>query len=124
MQGMNKVFLMGYLGQQPEGRTSTNGKAYTVLSLATHRRNYSNESEQAAEVKTQWFQVCVWGKQAETCSRYLEKGQGVMVEGYLNPYQTATKEGEKRYGLAINASHVEFLPRTKGSEFADHGPSS
>lgn len=123
MNGMNKVFLMGYLGQPPESRTSTTGKAYTVLNLATHRRTQSNENE-AAETKTQWFQICVWGKQAETCTRYLEKGQGVMVEGYLNPYQSATSDGQKRYGIAINASHVEFLPRTKGVEFADHRPSS
>ncbi len=122
MQGLNKLFLLGYLGQEPEARTSSGGRPYTLLNVATHKRTYSGESE-APETKTQWFQVCVWGKQAETCSRYLSKGQGVMVEGYLNPYKTPTTDGH-RYGLAINASHVEFLPRTKQRELEDHRPSS
>ena len=123
MQGMNKVFLMGYLGQEPEPRTSSGGRAYTVLNLATHRRSYSKEDE-STEIKTQWFQVCVWGKQAETCSKYLAKGQGVMIEGYLNPYISAAEGGEQRYGMAITASHVEFLPRAKDRDFREHRPSS
>lgn len=122
MQGMNKLFLLGYLGQEPEERTSSGGKKYTVLNVATHKRSYTGESE-ALESKTQWFQVCVWGKQAQTCSRYLSKGQGVMVEAYLNPFKTTSAEGN-RYGMAINASHVEFLPRTKALDLADHRPSS
>ena len=123
MQGLNKVFLMGYLGHAPEERRSSQGTPYTLLNLATHHKSYRSEDE-TAEDKTSWFQVSVWGKQAETCTRYLQKGQGVFVEGYLNPYKTKTQDGDDKYGMAINASRVEFLPRAKAQENQGLGPSS
>lgn len=110
MHGLNKVFLMGYLGQAPEERRSSTGSPYTVLNLATHHKSYKKDDHPEA-IKTSWFQVSVWGKQAETCTRYLNKGQGVFVEGYLNPYKTKTEDGDDRYGMGINASKIEFLPR-------------
>lgn len=123
MQGLNKVFLMGYLGHTPEERKSSQGTPYTILNLATHQKSYRKDPENPEE-RTSWFQVSVWGKQAETCTRYLHKGQGVFVEGYLNPYKSKGDNGSEQYGLAINASKVEFLPRTRGLEASDNGPSS
>jgi single-strand DNA-binding protein len=104
MNGYNRVILMGYLGHQPELQTSTKGRPYAHLSIATHRA-------QGDQTMTNWFRVTVWGKQAELCQRYLQTGQGVLVEGYLSPYKTEGEAGENQHHLGINAMKVEFLPR-------------
>jgi single-strand DNA-binding protein len=108
MYGFNRVFIMGNLGRKPELTQTENGTTYASLSIAT---NYIRASDK--ERHTDWFRVKVWGKQAENCSRYLDKGQGVMVEGYLNSYTTepSDKSEKPETRIGINAIKVEFLPK-------------
>ena len=110
MYGFNRVFILGNLGKQPELEQSENGQNYTNLSIATNHLSRSKEGER----QTDWFWVRVWGKQAENCTRYLQKGQGVMVEGYLNSYKSEKPDGSGRpeTRVGINAIKVEFLPKS------------
>ncbi|MEQ1665394.1 MAG: single-stranded DNA-binding protein [Bdellovibrionales bacterium] len=134
MQGINKIFLMGYLGSTPKLNSSSGGKQYTGLSLATHRSTQrrfdgrdsslsgegDNSSAEANDKKkaTDWHYVHVWGKQAELCTKYLTKGQPVMVEGYLTQYTQKNEAGVPKTRTSINALKVEFLPRLSSASSA------
>lgn len=104
MNGFNRVFIMGRLGAEPEIKQSQNGEAYTRLSIANNFKD-----------STDWYNVMVWGLQAENAAKFLTKGSGVMVEAYLDNYTRETESGgtEKRMGL--KAKSVQFLPRPKSS---------
>lgn len=71
-----KLILVGNLGKDPEMRYIADGTAVTTFSLATGR--FYND-----KVETTWWRISVWGKQAESCNQYLEKGSKVVVEGRL-----------------------------------------
>lgn len=122
MQGLNRIFLLGYLGQDPKTYSTKNGQQYTGLSIATHRYSAAPRDEEdgeEAKEKTDWHYVHVWGKQAENCAKYLSKGQGVMVEGYLTQYRKESEDGEIQSKVSINALHVTFLPRARGLSLAN-----
>jgi single-strand DNA-binding protein len=113
MQGLNKIFLLGRLGNDPQLYSTRNGKQFAALSIATTRYTSTNEEPNESKDNTDWHFVKVWGKSAENCTKYLTKGQAVMIEGYLTHYTQVGedgKQGEKKTG--INALKVEFLPRT------------
>ena len=76
-----KTILIGRLGRDPEMRFTPNGQAVTILSVATDRQWTGEGGQQVKE--TLWFQVRAWGKLAETCNNYLQKGKLVMIEGRL-----------------------------------------
>lgn len=104
MKSMNRVFLMGHLGSNPELVESKNGKYYARLRLATSRwRPDANGDRQEI---TDWHSIFVWGRQAETCAEHLRKGALVFVEGVLNYWQ---EDGGKLFKSAIQAEEVHFL---------------
>lgn len=107
MKSLNKVYLLGHLGQAPELLQTKNGQPYTRLSLAT-RRAWKDENEKWQE-QTDWHQVMVWGNQAKSCSAGLNKGAVVFVEGSLNPYSLPNEDGSKTYRLSIHAQKVTFF---------------
>lgn len=108
MNGVNKVFIIGRLGQDPKEYTTKEGKPYTRLNLAT---NYmSKKGDGTNEQKTQWHSVFVFGKKAEICRQFLEKGAPVCVEGHLSTYESTDMEGKKSYNTSITAHEVTFLP--------------
>lgn len=120
MQGLNRIFLLGYLGSEPQLYSTKSGRQYAGLSLATHRIRGGAEDEGERKEATDWHFVRVWGKQAETCTKYLTKGQPVMVEGYLTQYTQVQADGsEPRKRTGINAIKVEFLPRAIDSSSAN-----
>ncbi|MCB0389953.1 MAG: single-stranded DNA-binding protein [Bdellovibrionales bacterium] len=104
---INRVFLSGRLGQTPELRTTDQGKAYTILKIATNR--YYSSEDQQLEAKTDWHDVFVWGKQGENCHRYLSRGQAVSIEGFLKSYKSIENERENYQKTIIQALHVDFL---------------
>lgn len=101
---------MGNLGHRPEMKSTVDGKPYTQLRIATNRYQGSSEP---GKVRTDWFNVMVWGKQAETAAKYLEPGQGVMVEAYMDTYQVETEAGGTQHKVGLHAIHLEFLQRSK-----------
>ncbi len=107
MASVNKVILIGNLGRDPEMRYTQGGTAVCQLNLAT-TRVYTNKSNDRVE-ETEWHRVVVWGKQAESCEKYLSKGRQVYIEGRLQTRNYDDKDGNKKYITEIVADAVQFL---------------
>jgi len=114
---VNKVILLGRLGQDPELKYTPGGMAVCTLRLATNEY-WVDKSGQKQE-KTEWHSVVVWGKQAEHCNQYLAKGRQVFVEGRLQTRSWDAKDGTKRYATEVNASTVQFIDGQKGASNGD-----
>lgn len=110
---VNKVILVGNLGRDPEVRTTPSGQPVTNFTLATSRRWKDREGNK--QEKTEWHNIVVWGKQAETCGQYLSKGRQVFVEGRIATRSYDDKDGNKRYITEIVARDVRFLGGGSGS---------
>ncbi len=108
MNGTNRIFILGYLGSTPKMQATKAGSPYTALNIATHRMA---TKEEGSSKLTDWHFVRVWGRQAETCVKYLSKGQTVFVEGYLSQYAVEKEDGSKERKTAVQALRVEFLPK-------------
>jgi single-strand DNA-binding protein len=118
MASLNKVFLMGNLTRDPEVRYTPGGAAVCELGLAVNRRYTSNNQEHE---EVCFIDVVVWGKQAESSGRYLEKGAPVLIEGRLQLDQWQDKNsGANRSKLRVVAERVQFLSRN--SERRDAAP--
>ncbi|MES2801112.1 MAG: single-stranded DNA-binding protein [Bdellovibrionota bacterium] len=106
MSGINKVIIVGRLGQDPEMKAVGQGATVTRLNVATSE-SWTDKTGNKQE-RTEWHRITVWGKLAELCGKYLAKGRQVYVEGKL---QTRSWEdnGQKKYATEIVASTVQFL---------------
>lgn len=107
MSGVNKVIVLGRLGADPEVKTVTGGNTVARLSLATSE-NWTDKQGQKQE-RTEWHRVVVWGKLAELCGKYLNKGRQVYVEGRLQTRSWEDPQGQKRYTTEVVANTVQFL---------------
>jgi single-strand DNA-binding protein len=104
---VNKVILIGNLGRDPEVRFTAGGKAVARFSVATSE--VWNDAEGSRQERTEWHNVVVWGKQAESCGQYLQKGRQVYIEGSIRNRQYDDKDGNKKYITEVNAQRVQFL---------------
>lgn len=104
---VNKVILVGRLGQNPEVRYTPSGAAVANFSIATNE-NWTDKSGQKQE-RTEWHRIVAWSKLAELCSQYLTKGRQVYIEGRLQTRQWQDKDGQTKYTTEINAQTVQFL---------------
>lgn len=104
---VNKVILIGRLGQNPELRYTPAGAAVANFSIATSE-SWNDKSGQKQE-KTEWHRIVVWGKIAETCNQYLVKGRQVYLEGRLQTRQWQDKDGQTKYTTEVQAQTVQFL---------------
>jgi single-strand DNA-binding protein len=104
---MNKIMLIGNLGRDPEMNYTPDGTAVTRFSLAVNRYAKSPTGERQDE--TEWFNIIAWRQLAETCSRFLKKGQKVFIEGRLSIRKYTDKTGVERTAIEVVASDMEFL---------------
>ena len=104
---VNKVILVGRLGQNPEVRYTPSGASVANFSIATSE-NWTDKSGQKQE-RTEWHRVVVWGKLAELCGKYLTKGRQVYVEGRLQTRSWEDQQGQKKYTTEIVANTVQFI---------------
>ena len=105
---LNRVTIIGHLGQDPELRYTGNGHAVGRFSVATDESYTDREGNR--QEHTEWHQVVLFGKVAETCEKYLTKGRQVYVEGKLRTREYEAKgNGGKRQRTEIIASRVQFL---------------
>jgi single-strand DNA-binding protein len=104
---VNKVILLGRLGQDPELKYTPGGSAVCNFSLAT-TESWTDKAGQKQE-KTEWHRIVVWGKLAELCNQYLSKGRQAFLEGRLQTRSWDDKDGNKRYTTEILASTVQFI---------------
>jgi single-strand DNA-binding protein len=111
MASLNRVLLIGNLTRAPELRYTPSGMAVSDLRLAVNR-GYTTQGGEKRE-ETSFLTVVVWGKQAETCNEYLDKGSPVLVEGRLQTRDWETRDGQKRNVVEVVADRVQFLGRGK-----------
>ncbi len=108
---LNKTFLLGHLGKDPELRFSkTDSLAICTLSLAT---NYGHRVNGEWREETEWHRVVVFGKQAERCAEYLKKGREVLIEGRNHTRKYSDQAGNPRSVTEVIASRVQFVGDAK-----------
>lgn len=104
---LNKMFLIGRLGSDPELRYTQSGTAVANFNLATNSM-WKDKAGNRQE-KVCWHRIVVWGKSAENCQKYLTKGRQIYVEGEIECRSWQTKKGEDRTTVEIKAKDVQFL---------------
>lgn len=110
-RNVNKVILIGHLGQQPELRQTQKGIPFTSFSLATNRNFKTAQGEEKEE--TDWHKATVWGKLGENCVKYLTKGSRVYIEGELRMESWKDKDGIMRKSPEIVVEEIKFLDRRR-----------
>lgn len=110
---MNKVIIVGNLGQDPELRYTQSGTAVANINVATNERRKTGDEWKE---HTEWHRVVVWGKTAENCEKYLAKGSKIAVEGRIQTNEWEDKEGATRRTTEIVANNVEFLGGVRQAE--------
>ena len=107
-RGINKVILIGNLGQDPETRAMPSGSSVTNLRIATSE---SWKDKQSGEMKerTEWHSVAMFGRLAEIAGEYLRKGSQVYIEGSLRTRKWQDKQGNDRYTTEIIANEMQML---------------
>ena len=113
MASLNKVIIMGRLGQDPELKYTPSQVPVVTLNVAT-TETWTGKDGQKQE-QTEWHRVIVWSRQAENCSKYLAKGRLVLVDGRLQTRSWEDRNGQKRYTTEIIANNVQFLPQSSGA---------
>jgi single-strand DNA-binding protein len=108
MAGINKVIIIGRLGNDPEVRYTPSGAAVAKFSVATSEE-WKDKNTGEKKERTEWHRITAWGKLGEICGEYLAKGRQVYVEGRLQTSSYDDKDGVKRYSTEIVASDVQFL---------------
>lgn len=106
-RGLNKVLLIGRLGQEPEMRYTPSGKPLTKFQLAVNRSWTASDNEKKTE--TEWFTVVSWGKLAEICNQYLTKGKQVYLEGRLHTRHWNDEEGANHSSIEVVAQELIML---------------
>jgi single-strand DNA-binding protein len=119
---INKAILIGNLTRDPEKKALPNGTVVTSLSLATNR--VWKDRDGAKQESTDYHNVVIFGRPAETAAQYLKKGQSAYVEGRIQTRSWDDKEGKKQYRTEIVADSVQFGAKTGGGGSYDSAPSS
>lgn len=115
---VNKVILIGNLGRDPELRKTPGGASVTDFSIATTER-FTDKNGQRQE-QTEWHNIVVWNRQAETAAQYLKKGSSVYIEGKLRT-RSWDDNGQKRFKTEIVATSFQFLDRPTGGNQSGFG---
>jgi len=109
--GFNKVVLIGNLTRNPELRYTPSGTPVANFGLAVNRR-FKQADDQKEEVC--YIDIVVFGKQAEHCGQYLNKGDGAIIDGRLQQRRWETDDGQRRSKHEVVAQSVTFLPKRPG----------
>ena len=104
---LNKVTLIGNLGQDPDVRTSPNGTKIVRISLATTRR-WKDRASGEGKTATEWHRVVFFNRTAEVVEQYLRKGSQVYIEGRIQTQKYQGKDGQDRYSTDIIAEQMQM----------------
>jgi single-strand DNA-binding protein len=116
---LNKVFLIGNLGQDPEIRHTNSGQPVANLRVATSRRVKDREGNWSDQ--TEWHSVVSFGRTAENVGQYLHKGSKIFVEGRIQTRSWDDREGKKQYRTEVVAENLRFLDSRAGGEAGGAG---
>lgn len=117
MPSLNKLTIIGNVGNEPEMRFTPNGKPVTSFSVATNWLYTSSEGERRQE--TEWFNVVAWNRLAEQCNQFLAKGRLVYVEGRIHTRNWEGQDGQQHSRIEVIASRVIFLERRGTPSISD-----
>ena len=117
--GVNKVILLGRLGQDPDLKYSASQYPVARFSLATGERKKDSASGNWVD-HTEWHNIVTFAKTAENCSKFLKKGSEVYIEGNLQTRKWQDKEGKDRYTTEIIANTVQFVGAKAGASNASY----
>jgi len=120
MVSVNRITIIGNLGNEPEMRFTPSGRPVTSFRVATNWRYTTPEGERKEE--TEWFSVVAWGRLAEQCNQFLTKGRLVYVEGRLRLRTWDGQDGQRRARNEIVADRVKFLDRQAAVIAAENKP--
>ncbi len=107
-RGVNKVILLGNIGQDPQSRAMPSGKAVVNLRVATSKQWRDKQTGENKE-STEWHTVVMFDRLAEIAAEYLRKGSQVYIEGELRTRKWQDKEGQDRYSTEIVANEMQML---------------
>ena len=105
-RSLNKIMLIGNVGDDPDVRTTSSGTPVAKMSLATSRQ-WTNKDGSEQE-KTEWHRLTVWGKLADVVKRYVKKGDRLYVEGRIE-YSESESDGQKKYWTNVNVLEMVML---------------
>ena len=108
MAGVNKVILIGNLGANPEVKYLSNGTTVANFRMATSE-NRVNRSSGEKTTMTEWHRIVAFGRLAEICGEYLNKGKQVYIEGRIRTRSWEDKDGNRRYATEIVATQMQML---------------
>ncbi len=103
---INKVILVGRLGRDPEMRFTNSGNPKCSFSVATDRAWVKDGEKQS---RTEWHNIVVWGRLAEICGQYLQKGKLVYLEGRIETREYEDRDGNRRWITEIVANEMKML---------------
>jgi single-strand DNA-binding protein len=113
-RGVNKVILVGNVGQDPETKYMPNGGAVTNLTLATSE-TWKDKNTGEQQEKTEWHRITFYQKLAEIVAQYVKKGSKLYVEGRLQT-RSWEQDGVKRYATEIIANEMQMLDTRQGGD--------
>ncbi|MCL4123017.1 UNVERIFIED_CONTAM: hypothetical protein GTU68_000931 [Idotea baltica] len=119
-RGINKVILVGNLGNDPEVRYANNGSAIANLSIATSESWKDKNTGEQVE-KTEWHRVVMFNRLGEIAGEYLKKGSKVYVEGKLQTRKWQDQSGQDKYTTEIVANEMQMLDSRGGSDMGGGG---
>ena len=114
---VNKVILIGHLGDNPELRYTPAGDAVASFRIATNSVWKDKEGKQ--QTKTEWHRIVAWRRLAEICSEYLKKGSHVYVEGRLETRSWDDSSGNKKYATEVIVNAMQMLDGVRGLSTAE-----
>jgi single-strand DNA-binding protein len=120
MPSLNKVTIIGNVGNEPEMRFTPNGKPVTSFSVATNWVYTTPEGERKQE--TEWFSVVAWNRLAEQCNQFLAKGRLVYAEGRLHTRSWEGQDGQPHSRMEVIANRVVFLDRREAAPAGGEKP--
>lgn len=106
---VNKVILLGNVGQEPNVRYLDTGVCVATLSLATTERGYTLQNGTQVPERTEWHNIILWNKLAETVEKYVHKGDKLYIEGKIRSRSYDDKMGVHRTVVEIMAENMEML---------------
>lgn len=108
MKGINKVILIGRVGQDPDFKTASNGESFAKFSLATTEK-WKDKSSGEMREKVEWHRLVCWRRLSEIARDYVNKGTLLYVEGQLRTNKWQDKDGADRWTTEINVGELQML---------------
>lgn len=105
---VNRVIILGRLGQDPEARSTANGTQVVNLNVATNELGRADEQGNRPDL-TEWHRIVLFGRMAENAAQYLKKGSQVYIEGRVQTRKWQDQSGQDRYSTDIIANDMQFI---------------